>query len=373
MSDDPKESTKKPSAGEAPVPRSSPSDDSGKAKPDQSTASGAAPLDVKEKAVPFQDGGQEPKATTNVETQVDAKGNRGTINVTGVKNQTRKIFVESGSTKPFSRRMAAAIPWDKEKTQKHIHDELVISRFVSALQKTRMLIIAAEPDSGKGATAMYLAFRLMLSDSALKENELTQVPPLDAPVFISLIEIARNKKEFGNQVIFFKDFFDHQNRSLREFLTVLDESLIRSLSRDLEASGAYLIFTADQHSLEDLNSKLQALNICVALPLLNNEKLGQGLDAALERSGGEGAKLTPEQREEILARAKTIPRIVRFVESDLTAVVQGELSVEQAFAKMDQISLRMRYLTEDFETWSFTFVLGLVQSVSASAAVPWTE
>lgn len=314
-----------------------------------------------------------------VDSRAEISGTGGSVDNAAVKlemNNNRAIFIGTGSAVSipvFSKSMRAKLTRSTEEAEaaRHIHDELTISQFISILQETRILIISAEPNSGKGSTAIYLAHRLRLCDPEIKD-EITQVSSLDAAVQINLVEAVQEEESFRRCVIFFKDFLTAQNRALHEFLQGLDQRLADSLCRELKARGSYLIFTTDDHFIESISLQLRALRLCVPLPLLDSARLSQALDTILKERQ-DAAALTDEQREQVLLYGKTIPRIHRFVREYLSLVIEGKLTVEQAFSRMDQVSLWLKYLAADFEAWSVAFVLGLVQLVSDPQGVPWTE
>jgi hypothetical protein len=333
----------------------------------------------KKKAVPEEektDG--TPNLSLNVDNRPKIIDTKGDVDISGVKLQrtkARDIFIGTGaaSVRLFSKSMRAKLPRSTEDTEadRHIDDELVTGQFISVLKETRILVISAEPNSGKTATAIYLARQLRRCDSEIK-HDITQVSPLDPTAQIDLTEVVQHDESFCHCVIFFKDFLKDQNRALCEFLKGLDQGVLDSLCRELKSRGAYLIFTTDDHFIEPITSQLQALRLCIPLPRLGPDKLGQALDSIMKEMQSTG-QLTREQREQALSRGKTVPRIRRFVREYLPIVIEGTLTIEQAFDRMDQVSLWMKYLAADFEAWTVVFVLGLMQLVSSPQGVSWME
>ena len=353
------------------------------AEPATSAAPGPevkTPEAEKKKAAPEEE--KESEATNlsfNIDNRPQISGTGGSVENTAFKfemGKTRDVFIGTGEAvriAQFSESMQVKLTRSIEEAQavRHIHDELTTSQFISILQETRMLVISAGPNSGKSSTAIYLAHRLRLCDPEIKD-EITQVSPLDAAVHINLAEVVQQEESFCRRVILFKDFLAGQNRALQEFLKGLDQWLADSLCRELKARGSYLIFTTDDHFIESISAQLRALRLCVPLPQLGPAKLGEALNNILKEMQSD-VTLTQEQREQVLFCGKTIPRIDRFVREYLSLVVEGKLSVEQVFARMDKVSLWLKYLAADFEAWSVVFVLGLVQPVSGPQGVPWTE
>ncbi|MBZ5494580.1 MAG: hypothetical protein LAO76_26950 [Acidobacteriia bacterium] len=385
MSNEPEKNANSMPAGNAPgaapaAAKTAPSRSAEPPKPAAPEPEPKTPETEKKKAVPDGEKNGEPlNLSLNIDNRPEISGTGGSVDNTAFKlemRSARDIFIGTdGAVRitQFSKSMRARLTRSTEEAEavRHIHDELTTSQFISILQESRILIISAEPNSGKSSTAIYLAHRLRLCDPELKE-EITQVFPLDAAVQINLAEAVQQEESFCRCVIFFKDFLTGQNRALREFLEGLDQRLADSLCRELKARGSYLIFTTDDHFIESISSQLQALRLCIPLPRLGSAKLSEALNSILKEIQID-VTLTQEQRDQVLLYGKTVPRIRRFVREYLSIVVEGKSTVERAFSRMDQVSLWLKYLAADFEAWNVAFVLGLVQPVSGPQGVPWTE
>jgi len=262
-----------------------------------------------------------------------------------------------------------------------------IERLRSLLSAQRILVLSGESGLGKTTTAIYLSSSLPKGAGSghgtMKSQETYLIPSLDRLVRIDLHEIFESG-ETTNRVAIFQNAFTRGNLDLRNFFHQLNEFSLAEFAVKLERANSYLIFTTTTpeaslflhgHNNGDLQHELKHPG---------DDLLSLGLEkrlAHLERAAKPAPERLqelqkPEHRDIIIARLKTMPRIVRFVESylriDSTIGIGADL--DEAIRQFEDITHWFQQeLAADFETWCFTLALGLTQYSSDSEGVPWVD
>jgi hypothetical protein len=268
-----------------------------------------------------------------------------------------------------------------------VGDPEEIEQLSELLVEKRLLVLSGESELGKTTTAIYLSN--LLSAATRAENgsgpsgEIYLVPSLDRHTWIDLHEMCE-AGEITNRIVIFKNAFARGNADLRSFFPQLNKFSLGEFAEKLRNTNSYLIFTTTppeaslflhEHAESDLQHKLKCLTD--DLLFLGLEKrlthLERNLKSAKERL--EELKKPPAQQN-VIARLRTMPRIVRFLESylrsDSTIAVGADL--DEAIRRFDDLTHWFNQeLAADFDMWCFSLALGLSQCSPDSQDVPWID
>ncbi|MGH9755039.1 MAG: hypothetical protein ACREA2_19860 [Blastocatellia bacterium] len=291
---------------------------------------------------------------------------------------------EAESFQPFSARMAMSISGKraKEIADSYVCEPQVIEAFLTLLREKGIIVISGEANAGKGTTALYLSHRLR-QEEAEPLDDVYLFPTLAPNIKIDLREITANREEFGNRLLFFKDAFARGNHGLREFFIHLDDNVLEALSAQLQQQRTYLIFTADTLTLNSYQAQLAHLRIEAKLPPLSNERLWEGLLkklAKLPPSISQGRNPTEientlaKHKPELLEAARTMPRVVQFIDLYLADLLHDRIDIKEAFRRVDDLTDWFgKYLAEDFPSWCFALTLALTYSSPYFSGISWFE
>jgi hypothetical protein len=260
-----------------------------------------------------------------------------------------------------------------------VAEAAAVEEMLTGLEGRRLLIATGEPRLGKTSFALLLADRL-LSRHGLAGAMICR-HRLEADLQVGLQELICKDQAFAGRVVIFEDPLAGGNSDLLRFLRSLDGLALETLVRDLQASRSFLILTSDgQHLDERSSSKLARLGVLSQLAPLPLERLAQLLCRRAERLpwvGGDGeiARLRAflaAHATAIAASLRTPPRVEDFLAERLEKVVRGELDLEQALARVDDLTpWLLEELPDDFAAWCFVLTLTLCGAAPRSGNVPW--
>ena len=260
-----------------------------------------------------------------------------------------------------------------------VGDPAEIERLRSALVERRILVLSGEGGLGKTTTALYLASLLSVDSSAGNGShtwpETYLIPALDRHTRIDLQEVCEGD-EITDRVVIFKNVLARGNLDLRRYLSQLTDS-IDGFAAKLRDTNSYLIFTTT-------GSGQLAGDLQYELRHLNDELLAEGLEkrlAHLERNAKVATERLeqlrrPDQLSIVITSLKTMPRVVRFVESYVrsgsTITIGADLG--ETIRQFEDITHWFQQeLAGNFDVWCFTLALGLTQCAPGSRGVPWID
>lgn len=267
-----------------------------------------------------------------------------------------------------------------------IDASIVVSReqlepVVECLERHRVVFVVGERGVGKGALSQVAAGRIVAMDPSVHEALISS--GLDRDVRVKLETILERSERFVRRILLFEDAFDGENQDMERFVKRLDEPRLEVLEERLEAVGSYLLLTSEPERLHGRGDQLQGLGILTQvsppgaralLQLLHqrkeirrfgghrdNRELDDTVEAFLESKG-----------EELAGGLRTVPRMVYFVDHLLALVAQNELSIEEAFDRMDGLEhWLLSELPPDLPTWSFVLALVLASTDPRTRWIPW--
>jgi hypothetical protein len=255
-----------------------------------------------------------------------------------------------------------------------IFESLDVEELWTAFEETRILILAGEPEGGKGSLGLLLGSRLTRT---LQWRGLLTCQGLGSGVQVDLERVA-DDKEFSQQVVMFEDALSGENSDLRTFLRTVDSLRLTTLKERLRKNSTALLLTAASSSLAESERRLENLDILRAIAPPAPALLVRALHHFAKRlpqhgSRKEGVESFLKDYEAELARElKTVPRIVRFVHEYLVEVVEGNLSIRQAVGRMDDLSQWLTAdLAGDLDAQAAVLAIVFGSAVPPAAGVPW--
>lgn len=263
-----------------------------------------------------------------------------------------------------------------------VTDEAEVGEVVATLRETRLFFLVGERQLGKGALACSVAARLVHRESDLAGTLVTA--GVERSLRVDLDALIEEHGPFVGQVVVIEDAFDEGNQGLASFATQLDGSQRSLLRSRLEDAGSYLVLTSTPDRLPVGVEQLESLGLATSLTPPAPQFLRKSiLQRAAKRRSEEGSEvasaeeveaLVADEKDRLVSRLRTVPRALRFVDSHLFRVVAGELSLEAALERLDDLEFwLLRELAEDLDAWSFTLALTLASSGSHSRWVPWLQ
>jgi hypothetical protein len=262
-----------------------------------------------------------------------------------------------------------------------VADATAVEEMIGRLEGRRFLIVAGEPRLGKTSFAILLADRLLgrhqLAEAMICRHRLE--PDLQVPI----AELTGKDEAFGARVLILEDALAAGNSDLLRFLRGLDSLALEAVVRDLQRSRSFVILTSNAQLLEErLSQRLARLGVLAHLEALPSERLAEHLRRRAERlpwviTGGDGEigcvrAFLAEHGGEIVARLRTPPRIEDFLMERLASLVRGELPLEAALSRVDDLApWLLNELPEDFVAWGYVLTLTLCGAPPRSGTIPW--
>jgi hypothetical protein len=271
-----------------------------------------------------------------------------------------------------------------------VADSGEIERLRCLLVEKRVLVLSGEAELGKRATAIYLSGLIAscavgedVSDNddtdGAKARETYVIPPLERHLRIDL-----HSDILANRFAIFRNAFDRGNPDLLGFFAQLDPSSLGRYADHLKKINSYLIFTITPSEASHLRPSLADCDLRHELQHLNDELLLKGLEQKLARLAQEprvsAERLKqlqePEQQRFLIARLRTMPRIIRFVDKYTRESGAADARVElgEAIRRFEDIPYWFQHnFTSDFEAWCFALSLGLAHCLGESQGVSWID
>ncbi len=255
-----------------------------------------------------------------------------------------------------------------------VFDPEAMSELERALEDRRILVLCGEAESGKGSTALILASKLTKT-LGLQGSLVCQ--GLDSNVQVDLEKIC-GQRSFQRHVVMLEDALVGESSSLKDFVKTIDGVRVANLSQRLERNDSVLVITATPHSLSEHQKRLEGLGILKLVGTASAELLWRAFQRSVER-----LPQAPERREELAAvvteikanlppELNTIPRIARFVHDYLGEILEGNLTIQQALSRMDDLSQWLTTdLSGDLDAQAAVLAIVLGSAVPPAAGVPW--
>jgi hypothetical protein len=293
-------------------------------------------------------------------------------------NQHFEVTAGAGGTESVrlsARHFRSRTPQELELCEEElVFEAREVEPLLAAFADRRILVLAGEPEAGKGSLGLLLASRLTRS---LQWRGLLTCQGLGSGVQVDLENVA-DDSAFSHQVVMFEDALAGENSDLRAFLRTVDSLRLTTLADRLQKSSAAILLTTTSASLADCERRLENLGILrtvapPAPPLL--VRALHHFKTRLPRHGARSAAVEAflTDHETALARdLRTVPRVARFVHEYLIEVVAGNLSIRQALGGMDDLS---QWLTADLggdlDAQAAVLAIVLGSAVPPAAGVPW--
>ncbi|HSK76930.1 MAG TPA: hypothetical protein VLQ45_10770 [Thermoanaerobaculia bacterium] len=302
----------------------------------------------------------------------------GSIDLAGTIVKQLNVTMASGLVEPVQLSVRHFRTWTREDLER-CEAELVfepeaVEDLRWSLEETRLLILSGKPESGKGSFALLVGSHFR---KAFRLNGLLTRQGLDSTVRADLEEIA-SSSSFSRQVVIFEDVLAGENPDFKTFFKSVDPVLLASLAERLRKNESAIVLTVGAHTLADFQNRLESLGILKEIPSPSPDLLLQALHRFVDRlplTGGQVDSVEAflaENEGNLVRDLTTIPRMARFAHEYLREVAEGNLTLRQAIARMDDLS---QWLTTDLqgdpEAQASVLAIVLGSAIPPAIGVPW--
>ncbi len=254
-----------------------------------------------------------------------------------------------------------------------VFEDEAVEELRFSLEESRVLVLAGEPEGGKGSLALLIGSRLTRT---LEWQGMLICRGISSGLQVDFERVAADE-DFGHQVVMFEDALAGENADLKSFLRTIDSIRLTTLQERLRRNSAALLLTATFTSLGESKRRLENLGILRTISPPAPELLIQALHRFAKSLPQEDSRETvasflAEQEEDLARELKTIPRVNRFVQEYLAEVAQGNLSIRHALGRMDDLSHWLNGdLRGDLEAQSAVLAIAIGSAVAPAEGVPW--
>jgi hypothetical protein len=255
-----------------------------------------------------------------------------------------------------------------------LFDQAQVEPMVGALETCRVVILRGEPEIGKTSLALKLASRLKGGRPALLCRS------IERNMRVDLEGLAGGDHDFRGRVLILENAFATRNPELVRLVSRFG-SLQASYVRRLAKSESFWILTTSD--LPETDQSLAALGVLQDVPRPRVDLLVEGFQKALLDAKSQsddiaeavsGLLAAPEKLRLLVEKLATFPRLARFVRESLPRMARGDVTLEQALARMDDPRQWLwRDLPEDLEAWSAVLTLTLCSAAPLVRSVPWLQ
>jgi hypothetical protein len=299
-------------------------------------------------------------------------------------NIERVLIGDATLSARFSMEMAISVEeaFESGLSDLVVCEETFLAESLTLLQQNRIAFVIGPAENGKGAITILLASMLRRRDGDLLYPAQVVAPPLASQIKVDLRRLTEESDHVGHRVVIFRDAFARRNRDLLEFFGELSANVVHSLQVQLEKARAYLIFTSDTDLIPPQCVRSLPPNMIFTVQPASEGLLKEGLERRLiafaKKNNIEETELLEKipfkERERIVALGRTMVRVSQFVQWYLPEVLRGDVSLEQAFARLETQSMWFQSdLAKDIPAWIFAFCIVLLQATETGDGVPWQE
>jgi hypothetical protein len=261
-----------------------------------------------------------------------------------------------------------------------VHEEAV-APVLECMEAHRLALVVGERGLGKGALCRYAAARVAERDPSVEE--LLVAGRLERELRWRPERFCGEDGDLAHRILVFEDALEEGNRDAARFVERLDEARVQGLQGALQDSGTYLLLSFDVERFPGRREKLSRLGVLAGVEPPSSRHVSQALHRRLagrrielERNDPElfeAAEGLLEERGEWLAiQLRTYPRAVRFADELLLPVARGELTLEQAVDRLEDLEYwLLAELPEDSPLWCFVLALVLASTDARFRWVPW--
>ncbi|MFP3938990.1 MAG: hypothetical protein ACLF0P_01665 [Thermoanaerobaculia bacterium] len=260
-------------------------------------------------------------------------------------------------------------------------DDDSVEPVVQCLQSHRIALVVGERGLGKGALCRVAAARMADGDPAVEE--VLRAVPLEREVRWRPERLFADGAGFFRRILIFEDALEGGNREAARFVERLDEARLFALRDALASAGSYLLMSFDAERFPGRREGLVRLGVLAEVAPPSGDRLRELLHRRLadrridlEREDPELAdaaeRILDEREDWLAAQLRTYPRSVRFVDEFLAPVARGELTLEQALDRVENLEYwLLTELPAEPPRWCFVLALTLASTDPRVRWVPW--
>lgn len=242
------------------------------------------------------------------------------------------------------------------------------------LMQRRLLVLSGEPELGKATLALEIIRRTAKDQAPL--CEVLQCHALEATINVPLEAWAADPA-YRDRALLLKDAFAHGNASLRGLGRRLSREQLDQLTEALGQANMFVVVTSDTAALppewrsvaDELCCELSPPPHDVLRRHLNDEIAG----FAARPRVGPALQLDDDQRAQLLAALRTIPRLIRFSRHYFEALACGRSTIVAALRDFDSLTHWFMIELRDGApaAWCLAFAMCLLKADPAVRCVPW--
>jgi hypothetical protein len=243
-----------------------------------------------------------------------------------------------------------------------------------SFEETRIMILAGEPEGGKGSLGLLLGSR---TSRTLGWEGLMTCQGLGSGVRVDLERVAADEV-FTRKVLMFEDALAGESSDLKSFLRTIDPLRLTALRERLRKNSAALLFTTTSLSLGESERRLESLGILRTVALPAPDLLVRALRHFTDHLSGHGTRkeavsaFLDAHEADLAKELRTVPRVARFVQEYLVEVVERDVPIRHAVARMDDLSQWLTAdLASDLDGQAAVLAVILGSAVPPAAGVPW--
>lgn len=275
------------------------------------------------------------KPTITAETHIDGGSSVSEVNTAGTINQYNFDEFSNTSENGYQVKKALrhkyfqliSLPVLENETKALVIEKNLLNRCLKILGTHRILLICGEPRVGKSSLALSLA-KALINQCDVSGLEVRKKKILEEHFRSHLSDICSDKKLLKNQILIFSDPFVSVNNDLAKGNALDDKAVLGSLISQLKEANAYLIFTADQ---ESVNTRWQQMKFIEQMELPSKAHLVEFLNQQLIQH--KNFTLDASVQSQLLEHIDTLPKIASFSERFFPRLAEGSLALDEALAR----------------------------------------
>ncbi|HEX6751039.1 MAG TPA: hypothetical protein VF092_27365 [Longimicrobium sp.] len=248
---------------------------------------------------------------------------------------------------------------------------------VRHLEERRVLLLCAPSGARKVTAATHLALRLRERGTCTQPAAVFDPPERHVPV--DLHQLAAKHAQFADRLVVFRNTLSRGNPDLHDAFAKTDRAGWAQLADRLRARNAYVVFTATPAETGQFHDAHALQGLLRSLDPHSSELRAARLDrhlGALQQPGGTAAETLQAVRgfrDQLLERFPFSSQAADFVDF-FVDLGQPSLGFDEGLALFQDASRRLLYdFGDDFDGWSFGFVLALAQCTPDAAGVAWVD
>jgi hypothetical protein len=332
-------------------------------------------------------------ATIHIDSKViikDSEGDGHTFVGTSIKDQYNYFYSENNSLDEGTDQDSGPRKLDikhfdiisKARLETFRKEIVVQQQEIDGLLRTssfqRIFLLEGPPELGKGQIGLKLATELAQRKS-IQQVQRSRIS-LMANTRVDLGDLLKDEKNWKDSLILLDNALRHGNRSLLRLAREMDTVGLNTLEGRLRRLGSYVVLTYDEGQIATFHTSIRTRVHKVTGPSEEQlrEFLQKGAEDLCNCEGNPGRQRKLEEflksKSQIVAKLKTIPRILRFIQTSLLLVLEGKIALESALEQSDQLDAwLLEQRSADQQELVFALALTLCHAGPPGIPIRWYQ